>query len=93
MVGKLIFLTTTCPDLSYSISTVSRYMAVPQKPHLEAVKHILRYVHKIADYGLFYNSQASSQVQGFTDADWAACYDTRRSTGGYLFTMAGASIT
>jgi hypothetical protein len=93
MVGKLIFLTTIRPDLSYVVSTVSRYMAAPQKPRLEAVKHILQYARKTADYGLLYSSHGNTQAQGFTDADWAACHDTRRSTGGYLFRMAGASIT
>jgi hypothetical protein len=68
-------------------------MAALHKSHLEVVTHILRYVQKIADYGLFYRSQGNNQVQGFTDADWVACQDTRRSTGGYLFKMVGASIT
>jgi hypothetical protein len=50
-------------------------------------------VRKTANYGLLYNSHSNAQAQGFTDADWAACHDTRHSTGGYLFKMVGMSIT
>jgi hypothetical protein len=93
IVGKLIFLTTTRPDLAYSVSLVSRFMAQPQLSHLDAVKHILRYVKKTADYGLFYSSEPTTLPLGCTDADSASCPETRRSTSGYAFTMAGASIT
>ena len=54
LVGKLIFLTTTRPNLSYVVSTVSKYKAAPQHAHLEAVKHILRYLKHTSDYGLLY---------------------------------------
>jgi hypothetical protein len=52
IVGKLIFLTTTRPDLAYVVSSVSRFMTQPQEPHMDAVKHILRYVKHTIDYGL-----------------------------------------
>jgi hypothetical protein len=93
LVGKLIFLTTTRPDLSYAVSTVSRYMSAPQQAHLEVVKHILRYLKKTCDYGILYQSQGKHPIRGYTDVDWAACPETRRPTGGYLFSLAGGSIT
>lgn len=93
IVGKLIFLTTTRPDLAYSVGLVSRFMSKPQAAHLDAVHHILRYIKKTPKYGLFYASNDTKPVQGFTDADWAACHETRRSTGGYCFKLAGAAIT
>jgi hypothetical protein len=93
MVGKLIFFTTTRPDLAYAMSSVSRYMAQPQSAHMDAVKHILRYVKQTIDYGLFYHSGVSPKVHDFTDANWTACPETRRSTGGFCFTMSGSAIT
>jgi hypothetical protein len=93
LVGKLIFLTTTRPDLSYVVSIISRYMFAPQQAHLEVVKHILRYLKKTCDYGILYQSQGKHPIRDYTDADWAACPKTRRSTGGYLFSLAGGSIT
>jgi hypothetical protein len=93
IVGKLIFLTTTRPDIAYAVNSVSRYMSNPQAAHLNAVKHILCYLQKTLDYGLFYQCLQNNKVEGFTDADWASCPKTRRSTGGYLFTLFGAAIT
>jgi hypothetical protein len=60
---------------------------------MDAVKHILCYVKQTVDYGLFYHSDDLPAAHGFTDADWAACPETRQSTGGFCFTMAGSTIT
>jgi hypothetical protein len=92
IVGKLIFLTTTRPDLAYTVSSVSRYMSQPQETHMAEVKHILRYIKHTIDYSLLYQPSGEQVVHGFTDADWAACPKTRRSTGGFCFTMAGSAI-
>jgi hypothetical protein len=93
IVGKLIFLTTTRPDLSFAVSSINKYMSTPQHTHLEVVKHILRYINKTKDYRIIYKNQGKNSIQGFTDADWAACPETRHSTGGYLFALARGSIT
>ena len=93
LVGKLIFLTTTRPDLSYAVSTVSRYMAAPQQAHLDTAKHILWYLKKTSDYGLLYQNNSTNSIQGYMDADSAACPKTKCSTGGYFFFLAGGSIT
>jgi hypothetical protein len=85
MVGKLIFLTTTKPDIAYAVGTVSRFMSCPQEVHLAVVKHILRYVHKTHDYGINYRNGHDLYATGFTDADWAQCLETRRSTRGTAF--------
>lgn len=53
IVGKLIFLTTTRPDIAYVVSNVSRFMSHPQIAHLDAIFHILRYINKTTNYGLF----------------------------------------
>lgn len=87
IVGKLIFLTTTRRDIAYAVSSISHYMSSPQRAHPNAANHILRYIKKTADYGIFHNRHDNTSIQGYTDADWAACPETRRSTGGYLFTM------
>ena len=93
LVGKLIFLTTTCLDLSYVVSIVSWYMSAPQHAHLEVVKHILRFLKKTSYYSLLYQLQDKHPIQGYTDLDWAACPETRRSTSDYFFSLADDSIT
>ena len=92
-VGKLIFLTTTRPDLAFAVSCFSRFMGKPQKSHLEAVHHIFCYINKPANFGLLYKSGQDYNIHDFEDADWASCPETRRSTGGYCFMMLGATIT
>ena len=93
LVGKLIFLTVTRPDLAYAVSRLSSYMSLPHNAHLEAAKHVLRYIQGTIDLGILYNSNATPTISGYADADWGSCTETRRSMGAYIFTMAGGSIT
>ena len=51
LVGNLLYLTVTRPDISYAVGVMSRYMQNPKKPHLEAARRILRYVKGTSDYG------------------------------------------
>jgi len=71
MVGSLIYMTITRPDLSYAVGLVSQFMQSPRKPHLDAVRRILRYVKATAHYGLFYEHGRDLDVHGYTDVDWA----------------------
>ena len=57
LVGSLIYLTNTRPDICYAVSNVARYMAAPQIPHYQAAKRILRYLRGSADFGLLFPSQ------------------------------------
>ncbi|KAL0541218.1 hypothetical protein IC582_021260 [Cucumis melo] len=68
LVGSLIYLTLTRPDISYSVRVVSGYMQKPKKPHLEAVRRILRYL-KGTEYGLLYKKGQDCKLEGFCDAD------------------------
>ena len=56
IVGSLIYMTITRPDLSYAVSLISQFMQMPRKPHLDAVRRILRYVKSTLHYGLFYEA-------------------------------------
>jgi histone deacetylase 1/2 len=93
LIGKLIFLTVTRPDIAFSVSRLSSYMASPQLAHLEAAKHLLRYLQGTLDMGILYRSGSPITISGFTDADWGSCTDTRRSMGAYIFTLAAGPIT
>jgi hypothetical protein len=93
LVGKLIFLTITRPDLAYAVSCVSSYMANPQQTHLDAAKHILRYLRGNLDHDILYRAGSPLEAIGFTDADWGSCPETRRSMGAYIFTFTGGPIT
>ncbi|KAM2512647.1 hypothetical protein PS1_036897 [Malus domestica] len=85
LVGCLQYLTITRPDISFAVNNVAQYMSNPLSTHLLAVKRILRYVKGTLDQGLLLRPQpTSSRLFAFSDADWAGCVDTRRSTTGYL---------
>ena len=93
LVGSLIYLTTTRPDLSFAVSYISRFMSNPKTDHWIAAKRVLRYVHGTSDYGLLYTRSTTPQLSGFTDSDWAGSVDDRKSTSGYVFSIGSAAIT
>ncbi|KAF7823801.1 Retrovirus-related Pol polyprotein from transposon RE1 [Senna tora] len=93
LVGSLIYLTQTRPDLSFVVGLMSRYMQSPKKHHLEAVRRILRYVKSTIDYGLLYKKWGDCKLVGYCDADYAGDHDTRRSTTGYVFKLGDGAIS
>uniref|UniRef100_A0A2N9ED05 Integrase catalytic domain-containing protein n=1 Tax=Fagus sylvatica TaxID=28930 RepID=A0A2N9ED05_FAGSY len=82
LVGRLIYLTNTRPDLTFAVSVVSQFMHAPRTSHLDAVHHILRYVKTSPGLGLFYSAGHQSGLSCFTDADYAGSQTDRRSTTG-----------
>ncbi|CAN1849719.1 Retrovirus-related Pol polyprotein from transposon TNT 1-94 [Linum perenne] len=93
LVGSLIYLTLTRPDLSYAVGLVSRFMQNPKKPHLEAAKRILRYVKGTINHGILYKKGGNTELSGYCDADYAGDLDTRRSTTGYVFSLGSGPIS
>ncbi|WVZ54421.1 hypothetical protein U9M48_005215 [Paspalum notatum var. saurae] len=92
LVGALQYLTFTRPDITYAVQQVCLHMHDPREPHLTAVKRILRYLQGTADLGLSLERTAlPSSLTVYTDADWAGCPDTRRSTSGYAVFL-GANL-
>ncbi|KAJ0623708.1 putative RNA-directed DNA polymerase [Helianthus annuus] len=82
LAGALQYLTFTRPDITYAVQQVCMHMHSPHTDHWNALKRIIRYVKGTACLGLTINSSGSSLI-AYTDADWAGCPDTRRSTSGY----------
>ncbi|GAA0176324.1 transmembrane signal receptor [Lithospermum erythrorhizon] len=93
IVGSLIYLTLSRPDIAFAVGVVSRFMQNSRKPHLEAVRRILRYVKGTVDWGLFYEKGVECKVNGYCDADYAGDHDTRCSTTGYLFNLGSGAIS
>src|SRR5262249_17260499 len=80
LVGRLIYLSHTRPEIAYAVSLVSQYMHDPREPHMEAVYRILRYLKSAPGRGLLLSKHGHLQIRAFTDADWAGSLDDRRST-------------
>ncbi|XP_016549353.1 secreted RxLR effector protein 161-like [Capsicum annuum] len=87
IVGSLMYLTATRPDIMYTISLVSRYMECPTEMHLLDAKRILRYLQGTKDFGIFYRNGEKADLIGFTDSDYAGDQDGRKSTSGYVFIL------
>ncbi|GKE44577.1 ribonuclease H-like domain-containing protein [Tanacetum coccineum] len=83
LAGALQYLTFTRPDISYAVQQVCLYMHDPREPHFSALKRILRYIRGTMPYGLQLFSSTTSSLVAYSDADWAGCPTTRRSTSGY----------
>ncbi|PWA35905.1 ribonuclease H-like domain-containing protein [Artemisia annua] len=81
--GSLQYLTFTRPDISYAVQQVFLHMHDPRAPHLSALKRILRYVRGTLDHGLQLFASSTTSLVAYSDADWAGCPTTRRSTSGY----------
>ena len=88
IVGSLVYIMTSIrPDLSYSITKLSQHLDKPTLMHLNAAKHVLRYLKGTVDRNLvFRKSKEPLSISGFCDADWGAS-DDRRSITGYGFRL------
>ncbi|CAA7034293.1 unnamed protein product [Microthlaspi erraticum] len=80
MIGSLLYLTTSRPDLCFSIGVCACYQTKPKQSHLQAMKKILRYVKGTVNLGIFYSKRSNRNLAGYCDADWEGCADDRKST-------------
>ncbi|GKU88743.1 hypothetical protein SLEP1_g2972 [Rubroshorea leprosula] len=90
LIGRLIYLTITQPDISYAIHILSQFTQEPKQPHMDAAIRVLRYLKSSPGQGIFLLSTSSLHLSAFCDSDWASCPMTRKSTIGYI-TMLGNS--
>ncbi|XP_060201925.1 uncharacterized mitochondrial protein AtMg00810-like [Lycium barbarum] len=93
VVGSLMYLTATRPDIMYSVSLNSRYMENPTEMHLSAAKRILRYLQGTRDFGIFYKKNEKSKLLGYTDSNYAGDQDDRKSTTGYASMFGSGAIS
>ncbi|GJW72543.1 retrovirus-related pol polyprotein from transposon TNT 1-94 [Tanacetum coccineum] len=82
MIGSLMYLTSTRPDLIYAVCLCARYQAKHTEKHLQAVKRIFRYLKGTINMGLWFSKDTDMSLTAYADADHAGCQDTRRSTSG-----------
>ena len=83
----------TCPDLSFTVSLLSRFQSDPRIEHWKGLLHVIGYIKNTMDYRLTYSQDANLTPLAYVDADYGGCRDTRWSTSGYVFMMAGRLVT
>lgn len=93
LVGKLIYLTITRPDICFTVQLLSQFMQSPTTVHFQAAKRLLRYLVGSVSQGILLASSSAAQLTAFCDSDWASCPTTRRSTTGYCIFLGDSPIS
>jgi hypothetical protein len=93
LIGSLMYLVNTRPDICFAVNTLSQFMVEPRRVHWVAAKHVLRYLCGTVDYGLDYHRGDGVRLVGYTDSDWAGCVSDRKSTSGCSFGLGSAVVS
>jgi len=93
LVGHLIYLTITIPELCYAVHILSQFMQAPKKEHMDAAHRVLRYIKGTPSCGIMLGTDCDLQIRAYCNADWGACPLTRRSLTDYLVMLGGSPIS
>ena len=93
LVGKLIYLCHTRPDITFAVGVVSQFMHSPNVEHMEAVFRILKYLKTSPGKGILFSKNNHLRVEAYTDADWAGSFVDRKSTSCYCTFVGGNLVT
>ena len=92
-VGSLVYLEVcTRPDIAFAVGMLGRYQSNPGIEHWTAAKKVMRYLQGTKDYMLTYRESDHLDLIGYTDANFAGCQDSRKSTSGYIFMLASGAV-
>ena len=87
MIGSFLYLTTSRPDISYSVGVCARYQANLKESHMIALKKIIKYVKATANFGVWYNKDTNVVLARYSDVDWAGNANDRKNTSKSCFYM------
>ncbi|GJS81644.1 retrovirus-related pol polyprotein from transposon TNT 1-94 [Tanacetum coccineum] len=93
MIGGLMYLTTSRPDITFATFICARYQARPMVKHLKEVKRIFRYLRQSYNMGLWYPKDSGFKLIAYSDADHAGCKDDCKSTSGGLQFLGGKLVS
>ncbi|XP_026430319.1 uncharacterized protein LOC113326863 [Papaver somniferum] len=93
LIGRLLYLTVTKPDITYDVNTLSQFMSNPHIAHMDAANRILRYLKSTIGKGHFLSFSSTLHLSGYCDSDWVGCPTTRRSTTCYITMLGGSPIS
>ncbi|KAL2228698.1 UNVERIFIED_CONTAM: Retrovirus-related Pol polyprotein from transposon RE1, partial [Sesamum indicum] len=93
LLGRLLYLGFTRPDICHGTQQLSQYMQFPCKAHWNAALHLVRYLKTTMNRGLQLNTDDSFELKAFCDVDWASCKDSRKSLTRYCVFLGGSFIS
>jgi hypothetical protein len=93
LIGRLLYLTHTRLEIAYAVNKLSQFLDAPTTTHMLAGLHVPKFLKNHPSQGLFFSSSSSLNLKGFSDSDWGACPDTRRSTSGICFFLGSSLVS
>ncbi|KAJ0824197.1 putative RNA-directed DNA polymerase [Helianthus annuus] len=93
LIGKLIYLSLTRPDISYAVQFLSQFMHSPTEVHLQIALRLLRYLKLAPGCGLLFKRSDKLDLVGYVDSDWAKCLSTRKSVTGYCVYLGSSLVS
>jgi hypothetical protein len=93
IIGSLMYLTNTRPNICFAVNTLSQFLVEPRHVHLVVAKHVMRYLKGTLDCGLIYDGDHDFRLSGYTDSDWAGSVSDRKSTSECCFSLGSAMIS
>ena len=93
MVGRLLYLQATRPDITYAVNVLSQFVADPRQNHLDAAHHVLRYLKATPGQGILLPHGGGYNLTAYSDSDWLGCPFSKRSRTGYVLLLGGAPIS
>ena len=85
LIGRLMYLTNTRPDITYFVQQLSQFLDKPTIAHYNATIRILKYIKRASSLDLFFSSSSSAHIKAFCDSDWGTCSDSRQSVTSFRF--------
>ncbi|CAH9127826.1 unnamed protein product [Cuscuta epithymum] len=93
IIGRLLYLNVTRPDISYSVQHLSQFLSQPRLPHFQAALHVVKYLKGTINVGLFYPAVSTLTLTAFSDADWVQCQFSCRSLSGYCIFLGDSLVS
>ena len=93
LVGKLLYLTLTRPDVNYPVQLLSQFLQSPTTEHMKAALYVVRYLKNSPGQGILMAHNSAAQLIAFCDSDWANCPDTRRSPTSYCILLGNSPVS
>ncbi|KFK25001.1 hypothetical protein AALP_AA8G053500, partial [Arabis alpina] len=93
LIGRLIYLTVTRPDLSYCVHVLAQFMQLPREDHWNAALRVVCYLKNSPGQGILLRADTDFQITGWCDSDWASCPLTRRSVTGYFVQLGNSPVS
>ncbi|KAG7543242.1 Reverse transcriptase RNA-dependent DNA polymerase [Arabidopsis thaliana x Arabidopsis arenosa] len=93
LIGKLMYLTITRPDITYAVYILCQFSSAPKASHLKAAYKVIHYLKGTIGLGLFYSATSDLCLKAYIDAYWNSCQDSRRSTSGYCMFLGDSLIS